>query len=109
MLKAIAKKASGGDVVANPVKLDRALTAAGGSLTSTAGASPCSTTRSRSRARRRTTSPRPSWPAGGANMGEKLTAETDQLFAAIRTERIDEFLLNHPNFLNSETAVKKAR
>lgn len=38
----------------------------------------------------------------GKYVGETLVPETDQLFEAIRTEKIDEFLIGHPQFINAE-------
>jgi LCP family protein required for cell wall assembly len=111
VMKAIAKKAGSSDVVTNPVKLDKVLTAAGKSLIfngrgktvldyalAMKGLRPDNITTIKLVGGR--------YPVSGAYLGEKLVPATDDLFEAIRTEKIDEFLLLHPEFLNTGAAVK---
>ena len=104
-LKALADQALSADVVTNPVKLDKVLTAAGKSLTFSG--------------RGRTVldfafalkSIRPeqittiklsggSYMPNGRYLGEQLKPGTEELFASIRSDSIDEFLLNNPSFIN---------
>lgn len=107
VLKAIAKKAGSSDVVANPVKLDKVLTAAGKSLTfngrgrsvldyalALKGLRPDNITTIKLIGG--------GFEVNGRYAGEKLVPATDGLFEAIRTEKIDEFLLSHPEFINAE-------
>ena len=112
VLKAIAKKAASGDVVANPVKLDKVLTAAGKSLTfngrgksvldyalALKGMRPDNITTIKLIGG--------TYSGGGSQyLGEQLVPATDDLFAAIRAEKVDEFLLSHPEFVNTTSAVK---
>jgi LCP family protein required for cell wall assembly len=111
VMKAIAKKAGSGDVVSNPVKLDKVLTAAGKSLTfngrgktvldyalAMKGLRPDNITTIKLQGG--------GLIENGRYLGEKLVPATDDLFEAIRTEKIDEFLLLHPEFLNTSAAVK---
>jgi polyisoprenyl-teichoic acid--peptidoglycan teichoic acid transferase len=107
VLKAIAKKAGSSDVVANPVKLDKVLTAGGKSLTfngrgrsvldyafALKGMRPENITTIKLVGGR--------FPVSGDYLGEKLTPASEGLFEAMRAETIDEYLLTHPEFINTK-------
>ena len=111
VLQAIAKKASSGDVVTNPVKLDRVLTAAGKSLTFNGRGRTVLDYAFALKGIRPDNIITMKLIGGGLTdesdryLGEKLVPATDDLFKAIRTEKIDEFLLSHPEFLNTTKSV----
>ena len=104
-LKAMAQQALSADVVTNPVKLDKVLTAAGKSLTfngrgrtvldyafALKGLRPEQITTIKLSGG--------GYMPNGRYLGEQLAPGTDELFAAIKSDRIDEFLLNNPQFIN---------
>ena len=106
VLKAIAKKASSGDVVANPVKLDKVLTAAGKSLTFNGRGKSVLDYALALKSMRPENITTIKLAGGGLiengrYLGEKLNPDTDELFEAMRAEKIDEFLLSHPEFINA--------
>jgi polyisoprenyl-teichoic acid--peptidoglycan teichoic acid transferase len=104
-LKAMAEQALSADVVTNPVKLDKVLTAAGKSLTfngrgrsvvdfafALKGLRPGEITMIKLKGG--------GLMDGGRYQGEQLQAGTEELFAAVAQDRVGEFLLNHPEFIN---------
>ena len=108
-LKAMARQATGAGVVTNPVKLDRVLTAAGNSLTFNGRG------RSVVDFAFALNGLRPEnivtiklsgggYSPNGRYLGEKLAPGTDELFAAIRSENVDGFLLDHPQFINDASS-----
>ena len=104
-LKAMAEQALSADVVTNPVKLDKVLTAAGRSLTfngrgrtvldyafALKGLRPEQITTIKLSGG--------SYLENDRYLGEQLAPGTDALFAAINSDTIGEFLLNNPQFIN---------
>ena len=105
-LKAMAKQATSADVITNPVKLDKVIRAGGNSLTFNGrgrsvvdfafalkglGGEDITTIK---------LSGGGAYSDGGRYLGEQLAPGTEDLFAAIRDDTIDSFLLNNPQFIN---------
>ncbi|MFR9779683.1 LCP family protein [Micromonospora sp. MS34] len=102
-VKAMVNQAFSADVVTNPIKLDRVLRAAGQSLIFNGrGHSVVDFALALKdiRANSIETIKLPGGPVtiDGAYKGEKLQAVAEDFFAAIRTEQIDAFMLEHPDF-----------
>jgi polyisoprenyl-teichoic acid--peptidoglycan teichoic acid transferase len=105
-LKAMVDRAFSADVVTNPIKLDRVLTAAGKSLIfngrgysvvdyafSLKGLRPDSITMVRLRGS--------SIGAGSDYQGERLDAVSQQFFTAVQENQVATFLAEHPEMINS--------
>ncbi|MFI6133356.1 LCP family protein [Micromonospora sp. NPDC051141] len=102
-VKAMVSQAFSADVVANPVKLDRVLRAAGQSLVFNGRGNSVvdfGLALKDIRPDAIETIKLPGGPigSGSAYRGEQLLAPADDFFAALRAEQLDAFLLEHPDF-----------
>ncbi|TWH66268.1 LytR family transcriptional attenuator [Micromonospora olivasterospora] len=104
-IKAMVDQAFSADVVANPIKLDNVLRAAGQSLIFNGrGNSVVDFALALKNIRSSNVEliklPGTSIGAGRAYKGERLLPLAEDFFAALREERLDQFLLEHPDFRN---------
>ncbi|MGR6321795.1 LCP family protein [Micromonospora soli] len=102
-VKAMVNQAFSADVVTNPVKLDRVLRAAGQSLIFNGRGNSVvdfALALKGIRSDSIETIKLPGGPVtvGGAYKGEKLLPPAEDFFTAIRTEQVDAFMLEHPDF-----------
>ena len=105
-VRAIAKQALSKDVVTNPAKLLKVLDAAGDSLTFSGGGHSIVDWAVAMRNVDPDEMLTVSLPGGGhylngAYAGEKFTGPVDEFFAAVRGNRVPEFLLGNPVFLGN--------
>lgn len=104
-IKAMIDQAFSADVVTNPIKLDRVLRAAGQSLVFNGrGHSIVDFAFALKDIRSSNVEliklPGANIGTGRAYKGERLLPEADDFFAALKEERLDQFLLEHPEFRN---------
>ncbi|MFU8872116.1 LCP family protein [Micromonospora sp. SL4-19] len=102
-IKAMVSQAFSADVVTNPVKLDRVLRAAGESLIFNGRGNSVvdfalALKGIRSDSIEMIKLPGASIGSGSAYKGERLLPAADDFFAALRTEQLDAFMLEHPDF-----------
>jgi LCP family protein required for cell wall assembly len=107
IIKALARKIVSRELVTNPVKLDQVLRLVGKSLVFDGGGHPVTDyaytlRRLRPDAITLVGLPGGSVGVGGGYQGERLQPVAKQFFAALRGERVDEFLRSHPKLVNKE-------
>ncbi|MEV6301966.1 LCP family protein [Actinoplanes sp. NPDC051861] len=106
-IKAMAKQAMSKDVVTDPGKLLKVAGAAGDSLTFAGGQHSIVDWALELRSINTDDMTTINLPGGGYQpngdyLGEKFYPEVDEFFVAVRENRVAEFLLDHPTFVNNE-------